>query len=150
LDEKTKKMEMRPHEFGLKTRLQMLVGFWEDVTTRENAPKTFKTGRADEQGITKDIWRPYRSAAIALEKAAPPAYEDAIWDLPPDYTATDACAHVLDLRCGEARIEHGLADQQEKGERKQLYEVGDVKVNFSATDNIRSRANKKAKKVSGG
>ncbi|KJY02219.1 hypothetical protein TI39_contig77g00001, partial [Zymoseptoria brevis] len=135
----------REHGNGhLKSRLRALVGFWEEFTSRENS-KNSGTSRTKERSITRDIWRPHRS--VALDVNAPPTYEDALWDVPPDYTATDACANAIDLREGEARIEHGWINGQTKEESRQVYEVVDVKVDFSAAENIRSRANKKAKKA---
>jgi hypothetical protein len=136
----------REHDIELNTRIRALVGSWEAFIARENAKTS--SGRASRhQGITRDIFRPYGSSALRPD--APPEHEDALLDAPPEYTSTDAYAAVVDLLLGEARIEHGQVDRRNTDETRQLFQDVDIKLDFSAAENIRSRANKKAKKVSG-
>lgn len=129
--------------------MKALVGFWEGLRDC-NAPQgqfgsfaetaTSSLVESGAKSIERELFRPYRAPEPQI---APPSYDEATADLPPDYTATDALAGVyfagLPLESSGERKEK---DKSHTG----LFEQ-DAKVDLSALEGVRSHANKKAKKA---
>lgn len=140
---------------SLKTRIKALVGYWESLSGlnasqpnkrrfRVNATANERT-HCGQGGPARELLEP--RGTTPCESAAPPAYEDCLNDVPPDYTTTDALATAQILRDSEI-IDLPFEDRKAKDVQiKSIQYLGDVKVDFTETDNIRTHANKKAKKA---
>jgi hypothetical protein len=135
----------------LRSRINTLVSFWEsltglggDVASNHNVSITTHTGSkaiGEQQSEPRDLFRPDRGTT-ALDVAPPPSYEESAQDAPPDYTATDAVAVVQDVCCLHISALHGR-EQRKREPTSQTQSPFDVKVDFSASENVRMRAKKK-------
>lgn len=133
-------------------RIRSLVSFWEDLMSSggsgsklENKDTNTKvnTSLVKRDTVARDLFKQYKNADSLQEPL--PDYEDCIEDTPPDYTATDVLANAR--ICSDSSIAKSDGSKRDAGARSDLFNVFDVKVDFSEPENIRTRGKKKAKQA---
>ena len=134
----------------MRSRMRALVGFWEGLRDFNAARRQFigfagtapaSSVKSGAKGIERELFKPYRAPVPQI--APTPTYDEAIADLPPDYTATDALA---DVYLASPPLE-GSGERKEKQKSHTGPFEQNAEVDLSAIEGIRSHANKKAKKA---
>ena len=91
--------------------------------------------------VIKELWKPTKTAAE--EVGALPRYEECLYDLPPDYSATDSFAYARCMQDTEIAT-NGIKTRTQRNRSCQLLgQAFDVKVDFNCEHGFRSHAKKK-------
>ncbi|PPJ53386.1 hypothetical protein CBER1_01017 [Cercospora berteroae] len=123
----------------LQTKIRTLVGFWERLTGAVESPSPMSS--KTQHIVIKDLWKPTKSAAE--EVGSSPRYEECLYDLPPDYSATDSFAYARCMQDAEIAT-NGIKPRTQGNRSCQLLgQAFDVKVDFNCEHGFRSHAKKK-------
>ena len=130
--------------YELQSRIKALAMSWTTLRLRTSQKPHLQTSiKTRVSTVTgRDLYRPYQ-CSLPLP-AAPPSYDEALHDIPPDYTATDALASVwnTDLPLGKDSTDR----KQTQSSDGRWFDC-EVKVDLTEIEGLRSYANKKAKKA---
>jgi chemotaxis protein histidine kinase CheA len=132
----------------LRWRVDSLVRFWERRTASiagaaDNHNVSLKTYPGYKPVVEpRELFRPGRGTKT-LDVTPPPSYEESAQDAPPDYTRTDAIAIAQDVCNDQISTLHGRERRSQAGSDSLVKYPCDVKVDFSASENVRMHAKKK-------
>ncbi len=140
------------HQHGLRSRIKVLVGLYEQLrkcnpSQRLVNDEDYSEARRGHEGSEyrkRELFRPYETT---LRIAVPPKYEEALLDLPPDYSNTELLATTQlseDASHHDKAVTYG--GQQHRTSTALFLDV-QPKVDFSDVEGIRMVANKKTKQA---